>query len=197
MTITKFSQLDLSVRYSYADYLTWKFSERVELFKGWVYKMSPSPSADHQKISLTLTLGLSKYLSKQPCQLYYAPLDVCLLDSKKSKKNENIYTVVQPDILVLCDNTKLEKGRILGPPDLIVEILSPGNTKKEMANKFQLYEQNGVQEYWIVNTEEKYILQYVLVNAKYILHKSYDEKDTIQSVLFPKVKIALKDVFKF
>jgi Uma2 family endonuclease len=128
MPITKFTQLDLTKRYSYADYLTWHFDERVELFNGHVHKLESSPSEEHQRISLILTNKIYNHFDKKPCTVYHAPFDVRLTKFTNDKK---ITTVVQPDILVVCDETKLDTKGLIGAPDLVVEILSPAIAKKK------------------------------------------------------------------
>ena len=194
--ITKFSQLDLTKQYSYADYLTWQFKERVELIRGWISKMSPAPSTGHQSISSVFQGEIYSYLKKSTCKLFAAPFDVRLIDSKKSKNNQQVVTVVQPDICVICNEKKLDERGCIGAPDLIIEIVSPGNSKKEMKTKHELYEENGVREYWIANPLEKNIMLYVLKAKKYHLKKIYFDDDTIESVLFKGLVIDLKEIFK-
>jgi Uma2 family endonuclease len=196
MAITKFSQLDLTKKYTYADYVTWQFKERVELFKGWVMKMAPAPSEIHQRSSFYLEQKIYNYFNKKPCKVYHAPFDVRLLDNKKSTADKNIYTVVQPDILVVCDITKLDARGIIGAPDLVVEILSPGNSKKEMVNKFQLYETNGVLEYWIADPIYKTIQLFYLVEKKYQLIKCFYEDEKMESKLFKGLKVKVGEVFE-
>jgi Uma2 family endonuclease len=197
MEILKFSQLDTTKQYSYADYLTWKFSERVELYKGWIMKMAPSPSVSHQKSNTFLIWAMYDFFQKSKCEIFTAPLDVRLLDSKssKKKKNEDIFTVVQPDIMVVCDLEKIDNQGIIGAPDLIVEIISPGNSKKELKYKYELYELNGVKEYWVVNPLEKNIMLYILVGNNFELHKIFFDDDVCKSVLFKGLKIKVADVF--
>ncbi|WP_042344549.1 Uma2 family endonuclease, partial [Capnocytophaga canis] len=148
--VLNINQLDVENGvYTYADYLLWKFEERVELLKGKIFKMSPAPSLKHQKISMNLSGLLWQFLRGKKCQLFSAPFDVRL--PKKEEKGDNIHTVVQPDLCIICDESKLDERGCIGAPDLIIEILSPGNSKKEMKNKFELYQESGVEEYWIVN----------------------------------------------
>jgi len=194
--ITKLTQLDLSKRYSYADYLTWQFTERVELIKGWIMQMSPAPSSSHQSSSATIQGEMYSYFKKSSCQLFVAPFDVRLLDNKKSIKDEKVFTVVQPDVCVICDEKKIDERGCIGAPDLIVEILSPGNSKHEMKTKYDLYEENEVREYWIANPLEKNIMLYVLKAKKYQLRKIYFDDEVIESVIFKGLTIELKDVFK-
>jgi Uma2 family endonuclease len=128
MEITKLSQLDLTKTYSYFDYLTWKFQERVELYKGKIVEMSPAPASRHQRFSAEIGFEIQGFIKNKPCQLFYAPFDVRLKKNTDDKKN---ITVVQPDICVICDATKIDERGCNGTPDLVVEILSPGNSKKE------------------------------------------------------------------
>lgn len=156
----EFSDLDLSKTYNYADYLQWQFEERVELIKGRIFKMSPAPSSAHQRIVVEITRVLANFLVDSPCDIYAAPFDVRL--SRKIRKDEILFTVVQPDICVICDRSKIDEKGCLGAPDIVVEILSPGNNKKELQNKYEVYEENGVQEYWIVSPQDKTFLKYTL-----------------------------------
>jgi Uma2 family endonuclease len=161
--ITDINQLDFEKSYTYADYLTWKFSERVELFKGRIFKMS-APSRQHQKMSLVIERKIDGFLSKNKatCELYHAPFDVRLPLPAHKIKGDKVDTVVQPDICVVFDLSKLDDSGCNGSPDLIIEILSPENSKKEMRDKFELYESAGVLEYWIVEPYKEYIIRYNL-----------------------------------
>lgn len=193
--ITNIKQLDLKGTYTYADYLLWHFKERVELIRGKILKMSPAPNRFHQEISMTTTLMLAKFLKNQPCKMYAAPFDVRLINFKESTNDSQITTVVQPDLCVICDPNKLDDRGCIGAPDLIIEILSPGNSKREMDIKFDLYEENGVLEYWIVNPVEKNIYIYVLENNRFIGLKPLTESSTLVSPTFPKLKFAVKKIF--
>ena len=150
-SITSLSQLDPNGIYSYADYLTWKFEQALEVIKGKIFPMS-GPSRIHQKISWQLSGTFFNHFKQHRCEAYAAPFDVRLYDKKKSQKaDKDIFTVVQPDLCVICDLTKLDDRGCLGAPDLIVEILSPGNSTREMKIKKELYAESGVKEYWIVD----------------------------------------------
>jgi Uma2 family endonuclease len=194
--ITKLSDLDLTKTYSYADYLLWQFQERVELIKGKIFEMSPAPSRKHQEVSRVLNRYLDRYFEHNSCGLYTAPFDVRLVNFKKSTDDTKVFTVVQPDLCVVCDREKLDDRGCLGSPDLVIEILSPGNSKKEMGIKFDLYEENGVKEYWIVNQSEKTILLYVLKDAKFIGLKPIVESGKLESPTFPDLKFPIKNIFK-
>ena len=190
--VTNFSDLDLSKQYTYADYLLWQFSERVELIRGFIKKMSPAPKRIHQGISMNFSRELSYFFKKNACGLYAAPFDVRL--PIPSKKRDT--TVVQPDICIVCDKSKLDEAGCNGAPDLIIEILSPGNTKHDVDTKFSLYEEAGVKEYWMVEPLEKLVFIYTLQNEKYIGLKPFSEDETIKSPLFPDLQISLKDIFE-
>ena len=193
-TITDINELDLNGVYSYADYLLWKFQQRVELLKGKIFTMSPAPNTKHQRISMGLTRELLNFFKGKTCQLFAAPFDVRL--PQKSKKDEQIYTVVQPDLCVICDPNKLDERGCIGAPDLIIEILSPGNSKKEMKDKFELYQEAGVAEYWIVHPTEENILVFVLKDGKYSSLPPVVMGDMITSEVFSGLKIDTKDIFQ-
>ncbi len=164
--ITKFKQLDLSGYYTYADYLTWRFKERVELIKGMIFKMSPAPNINHQFTSAELFGALYIHLKGKKCKTFHAPFDVRLPVSRKKGK---VDTVVQPDICVICDKKKMEKQGCNGAPDLVIEILSPGNTKTEMRDKYSVYEESGVKEYWLIDPAKQAGIIYSLdKKGKYI-----------------------------
>jgi Uma2 family endonuclease len=193
--ITNISQLDLAKKYSYADYLTWMFQERLELFKGKIFKMSPAPSMYHQKVSRDLTGLLWNNFKNHSCNLFVAPFDVRLLSTKNSKSDTDIYTVVQPDLCVICDENKLDARGAIGAPELMIEILSPGNSKKEMRYKYDLYQEAGVLEYWIVNPENKTIFIYVLKDGIFVGQHPLIEDDKIESPLFPQLDFKLEEIF--
>lgn len=178
--ITSLSQLDLNGSYSYADYLLWKFKERVEIIKGKIMEMSPAPTRFHQRISMKLTSRFLQFFDNHECQLYAAPFDVRFPD-----ENGKIKTVVQPDLCVICDQTKLDDKGCIGAPDLVVEILSPSNSKREMKDKYELYQEQGVKEYWLVYPDTQHIQIFVLQNGKYIGIQPVAEGDRVTSVVFP------------
>ena len=193
--ITNFDDLDLSKSYTFADYLTWQFQERIEIIKGKIFKMSPAPNRIHQRISGNLYGLLWETFKGKKCELYSAPFDVRLVDFKKSNDDKQIITVIQPDICVICDKEKLDDKGCIGAPDLVIEILSPGNTDREMGIKFDLYEENRVKEYWIIAPFDKTIFIYTLQNSKYIGLKPQTHLDQIQSPLFPDLQFKVKELF--
>ena len=199
MTTTDLTQLDLNGTYTYADYLTWQFDGAIELIKGKIMEMSPAPSSEHQGIVTNLGGTLYNFFRKKPCKLFYAPFDVRLYDHKKSiVANRDIYSVVQPDLCIICDKTKIDIKGCLGSPDWIIEILSRGNSKREMQLKYELYQESGVREYWLVYPGEKAVHQFVLdeQSEKYQLLNMYSGEDTATPQLFPDCQIDLREVFE-
>ena len=195
--ITQLSQLDLTKTYSYADYLTWRFSDTVELIKGKITLMSPAPNVRHQRISSDLNGQLYNFFRHKKCQFFAAPFDVRLYDRKKSiLSNQQIHTVVQPDLCVICNPEILDEQGCNGAPDWVIEILSKGNSKREMQVKYQLYQESGVQEYWLVYPEQCAIHQFVMDdNGLYQLKNMYADDDKANPQLFPDLAIDLAEVF--
>jgi len=193
MTITNINQLDpINGLYTYAEYLLWKFEERVELLKGKLFKMS-APSPAHQVVQSNLNIELGLYFRSQKCQIYPAPFDVRL--PAKGETGDAIHTVVQPDLCVVCDRTKIDSRGCIGAPDLVIEIISPGNSKKELKQKFKLYEEAGVREYWVIHPTEEYVIVNVLENNHYkTLSPIVD--DEVHSVIFPTLKVHTKEIFR-
>ena len=191
--ITNIDQLDpINGIYTYADYLMWKIKDRVEILKGKIFKMSPAPAISHQGISFNLSGLFFMYFHNKPCKVFASPFDI-VLKNKDGKED----TVVQPDLCVVCDPEKLADGkRCQGAPDLIIEILSPGNSKKEMLNKYELYEEAGVREYWVVRPDYKEITQFVLENNKYRTLPPVVEGTIIHSTIFPDLSLQTEDIFR-
>ena len=186
--------------FTYEDYLTWKFKERIELIKGKIFKMSPAPLVTHQAISMNLISFFIKEMNHAPCKLFSAPIDVKLIGKpfKKRKIADNeIHTVVQPDIIVVCDPDKLLDPRsINGAPEMVIEILSPGNTKTETKHKLNLYEENAVLEYWVVHPPYKFVEVYLLKNNVYSKPTIYEMDETIPCKVLKDIKIPVNEIFK-
>jgi Uma2 family endonuclease len=185
---------DMSQDYTYADYLKWTIEERFELIKGKVFRMSPAPTATHQRVSQNVTARLYNFLQGHKCEVFSAPFDVRL--TKRTKRDEEITTVVQPDICVVCDPMKIDERGCFGAPDIVVEILSPGNNKKELRNKYEVYEENGVKEYWIIHPLEKTFMKYVLdEHEKYQPTKLLTMGDIVTTDILPGFQLDLDEVF--
>ena len=181
-------------KYSYKDYLQWSPEERWEIIQGVPYLMSPAPSTEHQSISARLVAQLVQFAMDKPCRVFHAPFDVRL--PQGNEKDEDIDTVVQPDITVVCDSSKLDEKGLRGAPDLVVEILSLATAKKDLSEKFNLYEKNGVREYWVVFPKEKALDIYHL-NEEGVYDKTgnYFAGDIMKCDIFPGLEIDLAKVF--
>lgn len=180
--------------FTYQDYLTWPENERWELLNGRPYNMTPAPSRRHQEISGQLLTLFNNYLRGKTCRVYAAPFDVRLPRPQESA--EQASTVVQPDLVIVCDKTKLDQRGCQGSPDLIVEITSPSTFQKDLKDKFLLYEKVGVQEYWIVYPEENTLCVFNLTpEGKYSRPEVYTERDSVKVGLFNDLTIELPEVF--
>ncbi len=143
-------------KFSYADYRSWPESERWELIDGEAWAMSPTPSSTHQGIVTELGRQLANFLEESGCQVFVAPLDVKLSDPEE----DDAPTIVQPDIIVCCDEQKISEQGIQGAPDFVIEVVSPSSGVMDRKIKFSLYEDNNVGEYWIVDPEERVVEVY-------------------------------------
>ena len=181
-------------RYTYADYLKWTDGERWELIDSIAYNMTPAPSRRHQEILGELYRQLSNYLVGKDCKVYPAPFDVRL--PQEAENEEGTTTVVQPDIVVVCDPVKLDNRGCKGAPDLVVEILSPETAKKDLTTKLTLYERVGVKEYWIVHPTDKTVMIFELSqDGKYGRPQTYGEGDQIPVRTLIDLTIDLVSVF--
>ncbi len=180
--------------YTYADYLTWEIDEMVELIRGKIFRQAAAPRVIHQRISGRIFNTLYNFLEGKPCEVFSAPFDVRL--PVASKRNEDIDTVVQPDLCVVCDAEKVDDRGCLGAPDLIVEILSPGNNKKDIKLKYEVYEASGVKEYWVIHPDERTLLIYTLKSGSYHSSRLFTSGDRIGSVSLPGFELDLEKIFE-
>ncbi len=182
-------------KYSYADYLQWPDEERWEIIDGVPYDMSPAPSTKHQSISMELGRQIANYLRDKECQVFAAPFDVRL--PLNEEKDEEIYNIVQPDLSVICDPSKLDEQGCKGAPDLVIEIISPFTAKKELNEKFNLYERSGIPEYWVVFPKFNVVVVYSLDDEeRYQKSGEFTSDQLLSTKLFPGLEIKLEDVFR-
>ncbi|SDX75385.1 Uma2 family endonuclease [Hymenobacter psychrophilus] len=193
--ITDISQLDLTKTYTYADYLTWRLDEFVELIRGKVRQMSPAPRVRHQAVSFNLGGIIRNKTRGGAYQGFAAPFDVRLLKSTPDG-DTRISTVVQPDLCVICDPAKLDEFGCVGAPDWIIEILSPGNVAHDSKTKFDLYEENGVGEYWMVDPGLKNVMVYVLESEQYQLRGEFYQPGPIPVATLPGTALEWAEVFE-
>ena len=182
-------QLPKKPKYTYADYLTWDDGRRYELIDGEVYMMSPAPSVSHQEISGEIFRQFATLLKGKRCKVFSAPFDVRLNADAEDD------TVVQPDILIVCDPDKIKNGKNCeGAPDMIVEILSPSSARRDQFDKFNLYLAAGVKEYWIVYPETKMVQVYTLTEGNYV-GRAYSDAHMVTVSVLEDCQINLADVF--
>jgi len=192
--ITDINQLDFNNRYTYTDYLTWQFKERVELLWGKIIKLSAAPSTQHQKVLGEFHLAIRNAIGKNKCQVFIAPFDVRL--PIREVAGDEVENVVQPDLSIVCDAHKVDEKGCLGAPDLIVEVLSPSSSSRDSKAKLKLYEQACVPEYWVVDPHDGLVYVYVLdSNDQYKAHYPVTVEDTLESTCIPGLSIQMGDVF--
>jgi len=194
--ITSISQLDPNGTYSYADYVSWQFEDLVELLRGKVVRRVNMPVELHQATVGQLFGAIGGFLRHQPYQARIGPYDV-RLPQRGTTADQAIYTVVQPDICVICDPGKIESRGCLGAPDLIVEVLSPGTSARDWKDKFDLYEEAGVGEYWIVAPGEQSISVFVHDEGtgRYQLAGEYAQPGPVPCDTLPGLALDWSDIF--
>lgn len=187
-------------RYTYADYLTWPEDERIEIIDGVPYHtyggpifegssvMHATPNRVHQEISSNIHNQLYDFLKGKSCKVYAAPFSVRL----DAVGNDD--TTLEPDIVVVCDKSKLDERGCKGAPDFVIEILSPSTARKDRIIKFQKYQQAGVKEYWIVDPDTKSLQACIFENGRYFV-TPYADTDTAPVTVLPGCIINLQDVF--
>ena len=188
--------LDLNKRYTYADYLTWIDDVRRELLEGLI-KLMPAPRDLHVDVSYNISLRLGLFLLKNngKCKVRPAPFDVRFPINGETEDGK-IYTVLQPDISVICDLSKLDEYGCLGAPDMIVEVLSPSTASRDLKDKFDIYEKHGVREYWIVYPKDKAVNIFLLQDdGKYDAGRLYDRAGQIPVNIFDGYSIDFDDIF--
>lgn len=192
--ITDINLLDPDKHYTYADYLLWRFKERIELIRGKVFKMAPAPSSGHQGIVSALVSSFHQYLKHKTCKVFPAPFDVRLPDTPGEKEEQTV-TIVQPDISVICDPDKIDEKGCKGAPDLIVEVLSPNSVSKDLHEKYEVYEKSGVREYWVVHPIEKTVIVFINKDGKFLPAKPLTIGDQVISTVLPGFALTLDEVF--
>ena len=181
--------------YTFADYLKWNDGKRYELIDGQVYILAPAPSPEHHRISGELYRQISNYLLDKDCEVFSAPFDVRLLEGEE--RDEEILTIVQPDILVVCDKSKLDQRGLKGAPDMVIEIVSPSTAGRDRGVKRDLYERNGVREYWLVDYSNKTIEVYLLNKGNsYGKPVVYSAEEKVPVNIFEGLEIELSLVFR-
>lgn len=182
-------------RYTFADCLEWPERLRAELIGGQVFLMAPPPMRVHQEISGALFAQLYFYLKDKPCAVYPAPFAVRLFE-REGDSPEDVDTMVEPDITVVCDKSKLDKYGCCGAPDMVIEVLSPSTRRHDRLVKLELYQRAGVQEYWIVNPDDQTVQVMLQDGSGFLrLHEDYGREDIAKVNILKDCSIDLREVF--
>lgn len=181
-------------KYTYGDYLTWPEGERWEIINGIPY-MQAAPTWQHQAILLELSRQFANFLQNKKCMVFTSPFDLRLPEN--DEQDEDAINVLQPDMVVVCDKSRLKKTGYFGVPELIIEVVSPASGRKDKIEKFNLYERTGVKEYWLVEPDEKVVMVFTLENGSYGRPKIYSENDSVKVSVFDDLIIDLKLVFSY
>ena len=180
--------------YTFADILAWEGNERVEIINGELFLMA-SPFRVHQEISGELFRQLANFLEGKKCRVYAAPFAVRLFE-KDGDNPEDVDTMVEPDITVVCDKDKLDKHGCKGAPDMVIEILSPSTRRHDRLVKLGLYQQAGVREYWIVDPENKSVQVFLQDGSSFLkIHEDYGREDIAKVNVLDGCFIELSKVF--
>lgn len=195
MVITSLSQLDPNGYYTYSEYYKWKFEEYVELIRGKIYPL-PTPWTLHQQVLGNLCISILSHLKEKKAKGYVRPFDVRLPSyDSGGKLLADTDTVIQPDLCVFCDPEKIDKRGGNGVPDLAVEVLSTFTAPKNLNEKFNLYEEVGVKEYWVVFPEARVVNVYLLKDGKYALMGEYEHDTKVPLATLPELVVDLGDIF--
>lgn len=173
--------------HTYREYLSWPEDVRYELIDGHAIMMSPAPLLDHQDITGEIFRQISNQLEGKPCRPFIAPVDVRL--PRGNEADEDIDTVVQPDVLIVCDPGKLDRRGVRGAPDWIAEVLSPSTAAHDQIVKRRIYEQAGVPEYWLVHPTDRTLMIYTLQAGSYGRPDIFELKETTQLITLPDLEI--------
>lgn len=182
--------------YTYGDYRTWPEDERWELIDGVAWDMSPAPAANHQALCMEIAFAFRSYFGRGGCEVFPAPFDV-FFPGAPDEAMDQVITVVQPDVTVVCDSKKRVKQGCWGAPDLVVEILSPYTSQKDLKHKFDLYERFGVKEYWVVDPRGRYLRLFTLDNqGGYGDGTIFDGKGIAESLVFDGFSLDVAELMK-
>lgn len=179
---------------TYAEYINLEEDIRFEVIENQVYYMTPSPKPKHQDVVTQLCVDFGLYLRGKQCRVFVSPIDVCL--SEEIKDLKKVKEWVSPDLVVVCDPKKIGDKRIIGSPDLVVEVLSPSTAKKDRLVKFNRYQKAGIQEYWIVDPVNEFIDVYLLNDNTFNQIGSFFKGDILQVSIFEDLQIDLTHVFR-
>jgi len=179
--------------YTYGDTLSWPADERWELIDGEAFSMAPTPGTLHQQVSRELCFLIQSFLEGKPCQMFDAPFSVFLPKGDEAEKD--VKTVVEPDIVVICDAKKIVERGCRGAPDWVIEILSPSSSGMDHIRKRRLYEAHGVKEYWVVQPDERSTWICHLVGKKFGQVSEHGDTARVKVKTLPGLAIDFDQVF--
>ncbi|MCF6094901.1 Uma2 family endonuclease [Microaerobacter geothermalis] len=180
--------------FTYMDYLKLGEELRYEVIDGQIYNMTPSPTPKHQDVITQLSVDFGLYLRGKQCRVFVSPIDVCLSDEREDLNKVKEW--VEPDLVVVCDKNKIGDKRIIGSPDLVVEVLSPSTAKKDRMVKYNRYQRAGIKEYWIVDPVHETIEVYLLEGGAFKQGGTYFKDDTLPVSIFKDFMIDLSNIFR-
>jgi len=190
-----------AIQGSYSEYLALP-ETRIEYIKGWIKYMSPTPSIRHQDLIGNLYISIRSFfssLNEKKYKIIFAPVEVCFFEGGYEK--EKVEAALQPDLIIVCDRSKLDGNRCYGAPDFVAEVLSPSSIKRDIREKFDLYEKYGVREYWIISPLENYVTVYILqIDGKFDKGTVYEVEQSSKSVIpvsiIPGLDISINDLYE-
>ncbi len=177
-----------AARYTYGEYLHWPDDVRYELIDGQAWMMAPAPTIEHQDIAGDIYYQLRQALEGAPCRVLIAPVDVRL--PRSGEADDDIDTVVQPDVLLVCDSAKIDRRGVRGAPDWVAEVLSPSTAARDQIAKRRIYERAGVREYWLVHPTDRTLTVHWLVDGRYGIPEISELKGSTALAILPEVAIA-------
>lgn len=182
---------------TYKEYVSWPADKKCEVLDGEIIGMAPSPTPEHQSISMQLSVEFGSYLRGKECRVFAASTDVYLFeDYQKEWVDDHVKNWVIPDLFIVCDQNKIQKTKIIGSPDLVVEIISPSTAKVDRMDKRLAYQRAGVKEYWIVDPANQLVEVYLSKNGTLELHNVYGREDSISVYILKDLTIDLKNIFE-
>jgi Uma2 family endonuclease len=180
--------------YSYSDLLKMPELTYRELFAGELVERMEGASANNQEVLRALTVLFSLYLQGKTCRVFIAPFDLCVAEEGESE--DDIKTLFQPDFMVICDQRRLRERGYFGVPEMVIEILSPTTAKRDFTVKYRYYERMGVKEYWLIDSDAKNIIVYILDdNGRYGRRNDYIGNAVITSSIFPGLTVSMEQLY--
>jgi Uma2 family endonuclease len=192
--IEEVEEPDHSLTYTYADYYSWNFMERLELLRGKIFQLGAA-NTKHQRVGGKLYNEFYNFLKGKTCQVFIAPYDV-RLPVKDRKRDDQITTVVQPDLCIFCNPDAIDERGACGIPDLVVEILSPGNPRHDLLEKYDVYQEVGVKEYWIIDPIKEMVMVSIMQKqGKFAPTKIITDNQLLEPLCIPGFYISAKELF--